>query len=132
MLVEKLQEIIPKKLGIFPKIQGSGDPYFFHAWDLDGKTHQTILRYWFWDKKRRYKNKKRVFVGEFEALIRYSLEKGAFDRSDFERTCPLTSRDGESGFAIFVGILGYFDAISRTEPEVYSVINKENLKDLIN
>jgi hypothetical protein len=132
MLDEKLQDLIPKKLSIFPKINEGNNPYFFFKWDLDGKTHQSILRYWFWDKKRRFKNKKKAFVNEFATLIEFSLGKGGFDRSDFERICPNTSRDCDSGFAIFIAILAYLDLITRTSPEFYSVINIEKLRELIN
>lgn len=131
MLEEKLQELIPKKLGIFPKINGGNDPYFFYKWDFDGKTNQSILRYWFWDKKRRFKNKKKAFVNEFATLIEFSLGKEGFDRSDFERICPNTNRDGDCGFAIFVALLEFLDLITRTGPGVYSVINIEKLRELI-
>ena len=129
MLEEKLHAIIPKNLSIFPKLTGGKDPYFFFKWDFDKKKNSPILRYWFWGKKR--KNKKRVFIDEFEALTRFSLGKGGFDRSDFERLCPNTLRDGDCGFAIFVRILEYHNLITRVGPGSYSVKYIDKLRELI-
>ena len=103
----KLQSIIPEMLSDFSKITKIGDPYFFEKWDMDIRSNKPILRYWFWNKEKTYRNKKRLFINEFEAFLRIALESGYLLRSDYKKVCPKTNSDGTCGFAVIVAILEY-------------------------
>ncbi len=126
-----LQSIVPVKLSDFPKITKIGEPYHFKRWDFDKKSNEPILSYWFWNKEKNYRNRKRVFINEFETLLRIAIESGYLLRSDFEKVCPKTNSDGTCGFAVIVAILEYLQVIENTKPGSYSLINKWEIRELL-
>ena len=129
MLEQKLKSLIPKELNEFPKIKRIGDPYHFESWKFDKKSKELIMKYWFSNKAKNGTYKKRVFINEFESLLKFFLENGDFDRSDFVKICPNTSRDGDCGFAVIVGILEQQRIINKMGHGRYSLINREKIKE---
>jgi hypothetical protein len=105
MLEQRLREIIPTPNSTFPKLE-SGDPYYFDQWktDLNG---EMCLYYWFWNKNRTKKNKKRVVISEVEKLIRNCLTRGQITRDDFRIYCSISESAGPCGFAVTVRMLEY-------------------------
>lgn len=132
MLEEKLKKVIPKELNQFPKINHVDSPYYFASWDIDNESNEPILRYWFWNKEKKRKNPKRIFLKEFEALIRNSLNSGHLMRSEYNRLCPKTYRDGTCGFAVIVAIMNHLKLIRKTKPGDYLMINVVKTRDLLN
>jgi len=131
MLEKELKILIPKKLSDFPKIRRIGDPYHFYKWDLDQNQQNPILRYWFWNDKKTRKFRKRVFINEFEDLLKLALDCNGLNRTDFERVCPNTKSDGGCGFAVIVGILEYLQVVELEKPGAYLLANKEIIKELL-
>lgn len=129
MLEQKLKSLIPQKLNEFPKIKRIGDPYHFESWELDKKSNKLIMRFWFWNKAKNGTNKKRVFINEFESLLRFSLKSGGFEKSDFIRVCPKTNSDVVCGFAVMIGILEHQRIIDKMDRVRYSLINREKIKE---
>ena len=128
MLEEQLKKIIPGNLSEFPKLLGNENPYYFYKWDIDIKSKEPILRYWFWDKKMVRKNKKRLFINEFTDLIEDSLENGYLTRTSYNRICTRTIIDGSCGFAIIVEILDHIGGIQKKEPGIYLLNNKKRYR----
>jgi len=131
MLVENLKKIIPKELDEFPKINLIGSPYFFSSWDIDNKSKEPILRYWFWNKEKNYSNPKRLFLNEFETLIKNSLETGNLLRSDYNRLCLRTYSDGTCGFAVIVAILNHLELIREIAPGNYIIIDSTKIRNFL-
>lgn len=98
MLEQRLREIIPDTISKFPKLE-SGDPYYFDRWDID-LNNEMCLYYWFWNKNRTKKNKKRVVISEIKELIRNCLTRGKITREDFKNYCPISESAGPCGFAV--------------------------------
>ncbi len=65
------------------------------------------LYYWFWNKNRTKKNKKRVVISEVEELIRNCLTREQINRKDFEEYCHTSNSAGPCGFAVTVRALEY-------------------------
>ena len=105
MLEQRLREIIPKPNSTFPKLE-SGDPYHFDHWRADSKG-EMCLYYWFWNKNRTKKNKKRVVISEVEKLIRNCLTRGQITRDDFRIYCSISESAGPCGFAVMGRMLEY-------------------------
>ena len=105
MIEQRLREIIQKPNSTFPKLE-SGDPYYFDQWrtDLNG---EMCLYYWFWNRNRTKKNKKRVVISEVEKLIRNCLTQGQITRDDFRNHCPISESAGPCGFAVTGRMLEY-------------------------
>jgi len=97
-LESKLKAIIPKPNSQFKKLQG-GDPCYFSSWSTD-RQGTSCLYYWFWDKGKTSKNKKRIPIKEIIAAARECSETGVFDRDTFRRHCPLAASDGECAFTM--------------------------------
>ena len=129
MLEQKLKSLIPKEINEFPKIKRIGDPYHFESWELDKKSNELIMRYWFCNIAKNSTNRKRVFVHEFESDLRLLLQSGNFENSDFVKICPKTNSDGGCGFAVMVGILEQQRIIDKTGRARYSLINREKIKE---
>jgi len=128
MLEQKLKLLIPQEINEFPKIERIGDPYHFENWELDKKSNGLIMRYWFWNKDKSDTNKKRVFINEFESLLRFSFTDGGFKKTDFIRLCPKTNSDGGCGFTVMVGILEHQRIIEKAGHGSYELINSEKIK----
>lgn len=107
MLEQRLREIIPNQKSTFPKLE-SGDPYYFDQWRIDSNG-EMCLYYWFWNRNRTKKNKKRVLVSEIENLIRNCLKQGQISRKDFKKYCHTSNSAGPCGFAVTVRMLEYLD-----------------------
>jgi len=105
MLEQRLREIILNPNSTFPKLE-SGDPYYFDQWRID-LNGEMCLYYWFWNKNRTKKNKKRVVISEVEKLIRNCLTRGQINRKDFEEYCHTSNSDGACGFAVTGRMLEY-------------------------
>ncbi|MDI6811278.1 MAG: hypothetical protein QMD80_06375 [archaeon] len=105
MLKQRLREIIPNPNSTFPKLE-SGDQYYFDQWGTD-LNNEMCLYYWFWDRNRNKKNKKRVVISEVEELIRICLTRGQITRDDFRIYCPVSESAGPCGFAVTVRMLEY-------------------------
>ena len=107
----RIQAIVPKQYSQFPKL-GGGSPYHFASWNNDNRN-VLCLYYWFWDKGKAYKNKKRVPLTEIVAAAKQYRVQGKFDRVIFNTHCPVAASDGPCGFAVigrcleFLGIAKY-------------------------
>ena len=101
-LERMVREAIPAKLDTFPKLREDSDPYHFRDWE-----GETILRYWFWNRKGDKKRSKRVFINEIEPLVRHCFSKGSIERSDYKLHCPKTKSDGPCGLAVMGRILEF-------------------------
>lgn len=60
MLEQTLKKVIPQQLSSFQKLKEGHDPIYFDSWDREAGA--PILRYWFWDRTKTRKNKKRIFI----------------------------------------------------------------------
>ena len=129
MLEKRIKEVVPEHLKQFSKLTPGHDPYYFDAWD--NEVTETIIRYWFWNKGRTKKNRKRVFVSEITVLLKNKLGDRQIDRGDFELFCPKTNRDGGCGFAVIIRILEYLDIV-RFNSGQYQIHNPSETLRLLN
>jgi len=130
MIEEELKRIIPSEISVFPKITTGKDPYYFDRWDMD-KYNGLILRYWFWNRDRTKKNRKRVFIKEFQNLISDINQRGFLDSYLFENNCPKTLSDGKCGYVVIVRILEFLKCISFTDKYQYLAIKSNLTKALM-
>jgi len=130
MLEKNLKRLIPAEINEFPKLNKVEPPYYFLRWDIDEVSNELILRYWFWNKKKNFKNKKRLFINELGTLIGVILKNGYLSRSDFNNLCPRTNKDGTCGFAVIVGILEHLDVIRKIESGKYTLINELKIRNI--
>jgi len=129
-MIEKIiKKSIPSQLSLFDKFKEGHDPYHFAAWDKDSNI--TILRYWFWNKAKTKKYRKRVFINELEELLKHSLISRSISRKEFKKYCPRTSSDGSCGFAVIIGILKHIDVVDIVDGQ-YTIKNVERLQHLLN
>jgi hypothetical protein len=128
MLEQTLKKAIPSQLSSFNKLTDGYDPYYFASWEKEEGI--SILRYWFWDKTKTRKNKKRVFINEIEELLKHSLPGNIITRDDFRKFCPRTLSDGPCGFAITIRILEYFQVVKVANGE-YEVKSVEKIHELL-
>jgi len=131
VLEQALKNTMPNHLKIFPKLTSDRDPCHFDSWDVDKDSGETLLRYWFWNRERTKKNKKRVFVREMESLLRKTCHTGAITRGNFESYCPRTNSDGGCGFAVIISILEYFHLVERCDRGVYDVLDRAKILQLL-
>jgi hypothetical protein len=131
MLEQVLRSVIPSRFDMFPKLTPGRDPYHFDSWDKERRTGRAVLRYWFWNRGRTKKNRKRVFVGEIETLLRRAYHTGTINRGDFNTCCPRTNSDGGCGFAVIIGILDFFRVVSRRGRGMYDVVDRDTLLKLM-
>jgi hypothetical protein len=132
MFIKNLQLIIPKEIESFPKLKGEGEPYHFLKWDNDQTTKEPILRYWFWNKTKTFKNRKTIYLKEFEKLLNNSIENSVITRKSFIDTCPRTSQPGPCGFAVIIAILTHLCVVIKEKPGMYSIKGKSRLLDILN
>jgi len=109
MLEQSLKKAVSVELTSFEKLTEGHDPYYFSMWDEEDGT--SILRYWFWNKAKTEKRRKRVFVSEIESLLRYAHKSQFITRDDFRTHCPRTNSDGGCGFAVIIRILEHFQVV---------------------
>jgi len=98
---EKIERLVPSKLSHFPKLV-SGEPYRFDRWSHD-REGRWCLYYVVTGGQREYK--KRLPIQELIKAAVFFGKKGDFQRTDFERFCPIANRDGPCGYAVIVRIL---------------------------
>ena len=128
MLEPALKKVIPSELNSFNKLTKGRTPYYFTAWDeIEGVS---ILRYWFWNKTKTKKNKKRVFVSEIETLLKHMQSADKITRGDYRQSCPRTNGDGTCGFAVIIWILEYFQVVKIVDDE-YHAKRGELIKQLL-
>jgi hypothetical protein len=125
-----LQRAIPAEIRKFPKLT-AGDPYEFISWDTDEDGGGAILRYWFWDRTRTKRNRKRVFVREMAALLANAGSADAIARQEFDILCPRTRGDGSCGFAVVLGILRHYGVVRAGSDGVYPTIDKASMAGLL-
>ena len=77
------------------------------------------------------KNKKRLFINEFYNLIDCSLENELLTRTAYNRICTRSRNDGSCGFAIIIAILDYIGGIEKKEPGIYTLKNRDSIRNLI-
>jgi hypothetical protein len=128
MLKKTLKGIIPSQLSAFPKLTGGNDPYYFDYWE--NESNIAILRYWFWNRTKTKQNRKRVFINEFEKLLKQLFISRIVTRQDFEKYCPQTLSDGSCGFAVIIGILQHFQVVEVVD-EGYKVKSTERIRQLL-
>jgi hypothetical protein len=128
MLEAVLRNEIPSNLSTFDKLTEGQDPYFFDKWDKENGT--LILRYWFWDKNKIKKNRKRVFINEIESLLRNGISKNSITRDDFRVHCPRTNGDGPCGFAVTIRTLEHLRVVEIIEG-TYRIKSVESIKRLL-
>lgn len=130
MLEQRLREIIPNTISKFPKLE-SGDPYYFDHWDID-LNNEMCLYYWFWNKNRTKKNKKRVVISEIKELIRNCLTRGQITNEDFKNYCPVSESAGPCGFAVTGRLLEYLSIARYLGRGLgFEIIDKDLARSLI-
>ena len=131
MLEQALKNLIPNHSKVFPKLTPDRDPYYFDSWDVDRDSGKPLLRYWFWNRERTKKYKKRVFVHEIESLLRNTCHTGTITKGDFKSYCPRTNSDGGCGFAVIIGILEYFHLVEHCGRGVYDISDQAKILQLL-
>ena len=130
MLEQHLREIIPNTNSTFPKLE-SGDPYYFDHFGTD-LNKEMCLYYWFWNRNRTKKNKKRIVLSEIEELIRNCLTGGYITREDFRNCCPISESAGPCGFAVAGRILEYIGIAQYLGREFgFEIIDRDLAKSLL-
>jgi hypothetical protein len=116
----------------FKKINNNGtSPYFFQSWGTDEFTGTTFY-YWFWNKSKNLKNKKRVILKEFETFIKSSIILGTVTRRNFNLQCHQTNQSGPCGFAVMLSIITDVAGTTKIGSGVYRIIDTKKLKQLLN
>ena len=128
MLEQTLKKVIPHELNSFSKLTEGHDPYYFTSWAEE--NGMPILRYWFWNRTKTRKNKKRVFVNEIEELLKHSQRMRRIIRSDYLRYCPRTNSSGDCGFAVIISILEHFQVVEVVGGE-YTIKSAESIRRLL-
>jgi len=128
MLEQTLKKAIPHQLSSFRKLTDGHDPYYFASWDKEDGV--SILRYWFWNKIKTRKNRRRIFINEIEELLKYSLRVQRITRKDYQQYCPRTMSDGPCGFAVIIRVLEHFQVVEVADGE-YRVKSVEKIHELL-
>ena len=98
MLESVLHLLIPAHVDTFAKLRG-GDPYHFDHWETDPSGSKN-LKYWFWNRKKSNKNRKRAPVSEIRIALGHVRNAGVFKQETYQAICPVASADGPCGFAV--------------------------------
>lgn len=98
MLKSTLQAIVPSVTNTFKKLR-VGEAYQFDHWEDD------VLYYRVSPRRKGGWNKKSVPVPEIQAALGRLRQSGTFSRSDFEKLCPVASKDGPCGFCVVGRVL---------------------------
>jgi len=101
----QIRQDIPQHIRRFPKL-ASGQPYYFHVWAKD-RAGNECLYYSFKGSDRTAQYMKKVPLAELVAAIKSFQQKGAFDRLDFQKLCPIALSSGPCGFAVIGGYLEF-------------------------
>jgi hypothetical protein len=131
MLEDALQAVIPGEISTFPKLTGEGDHYFFDRWDRDRDTGAPLLRYTFWSPDGRREYRKKIVIPEVERLLESAIADGEMGRQDFKKHCPRTDANGPCGLAVIVGILEHLGIVRNTAWGVYSIVNSEKARRIL-
>ena len=127
-LEKNLQEfLIP--LYPFKKINDN-EPYYFICWGTDQLDGVTFY-YWSWSKDKIKKNKKRIILKEFEALINLSINTGNISRKNFNQLCPRTNQSGPCGFAVMLSIIKDVAGITMLSKASYEITDVKQLNQLL-
>jgi hypothetical protein len=94
----QIKSDIPRRLSQFPKL-GTGKPYRHHAWKKDRNSEECLF-YIFDGARRKVMHIKKIPLKEFELAVKLFQRKGAFNRADYDRVCPIASTSGPCGFAV--------------------------------
>ncbi len=103
MIIEQIQNIVPKKIKNFKKLNGGNATYKYTDWSDD----KLKFYYEFNSKDGTKKNVKRVFVKEIETLLKGRKVNNVISRGDFEKHCINTNRDGGCGFCVIIRLLEF-------------------------
>lgn len=108
MLLQRLQEIIPKPYFEFPKGLNDEDPYVFVKWAED-RAGNYCMYYKFPSRNGQKMNQKRVVIKELEILLRNRLEVNDLwiSRETFNQHYPITKSAGTCGFVVSCRMLEY-------------------------
>jgi hypothetical protein len=128
MLEQTLKKVIPHELNSFSKLTEGHDSYYFTSWAEE--NGMPILRYWFWNRTKTRKNGKRVFVNEIENLLKHPYRTRCITRANYLRYCTRTKSGGDSGFAVIVRILEYFQVVEVVDGK-YTIKSTENIRRLL-
>jgi hypothetical protein len=131
MLEDALKAVIPDEIRTFPKLTEEGDHYFFDRWDRDRDTGAALLRYTYWSPDGTREYRKKILVPEVERLLESAIGAGQMGRQDFKRHCPRTDADGPCGLAVIVAIFDHLGILRRTEWGVYSIVNSEKARRML-
>jgi hypothetical protein len=125
---DTLRTVIPSEIKIFAKLTEGHDPYYFFEWDKIDNS--VVLRYWFWNKTKTGKHKKRVFIEEIPKLLSGFDKPTIITRTDFEKNCPRTKSDGGCGFAVMIRILEHFQIVESVDGK-YLIKRTEKIRELV-
>jgi hypothetical protein len=131
MLEEALKAVVPDEISAFSRLTADEDHYFFLRWDRDRGSGAPLLRYTYWSPDRTREYRKKLFIPEFERLLEGAIAAGQMERGDFKAYCPKTDADGPCGFAVVIGILEHLGIVRRTAWGVYSIVNSEKARRLL-
>lgn len=128
MIYQQIKKVVPRYLNRFDKLTPDHDPYYFDSWVTGGPG--TILRYWFWNRDKTKKNKKRVFLSEIDDLLKCKILNSEIARNDFERYCPKTNGDGGGGYAVIIRILEHLGVVQSIDGR-FQIQNRDEIQRMI-
>lgn len=126
----ELKRLIPDKYDELEKFENP-DPYHFDSWAPD-RSGESCMYYWFWNKSKTRRNKKRVVPSEVQNLLENCQDKKYIKRGDFKKYCPNSETAGPCGFVVTTRMLEYLGIVKyRGRTLGMEIVDTNKLQQLI-